>query len=203
MTTLEKLTSAEVVGKYDLAEIQKILNDRLAENEKEKLRSDDRMEMHLLIRGSEIGCLNSWWDFYLEKKDTEHPYTETQLIKGFMHAYVMSDVVYTHRDLIDWMLLKMIGKQHLFMTKGEMETYHNLPQQVKVYRGACRDGYSWTLSKEKAQWFCDRNNKVSSQKSKVMEKVVDKSQILAFLNGRKEREVIIIPKRLMNKIKKR
>jgi len=192
-------TNTEIVGKYDLAEIQRKLNEALAENEKEQLRCDSRMERDLMLRGSERNCLQNWWDFYLEKQITPHPYTETQLIKGFRHAYEMTDVVYRYKDLIDWMLCKMMDKKHIFMKKGEMETYNNLPQKIKVYRGACKDGYSWTLSKEKAQWFCDRNNKIFGDNSKVMEKVVDKSQIFAFLNGRKEREVIILPKRLIYK----
>lgn len=73
---------------------------------------------------------------------------------------------------------------------------NSLPEKVKIYRGlgskSRRDGISWTLSKEKAEWFATR----FKDNGEVLTAEANKSDILAFLNGRNEQEIIINPKKL-------
>jgi hypothetical protein len=97
------------------------------------------------------------------------------------------------------------------MTGEEKETYENFPDVVKVYRGIGVDendevnikpehgldiGISWTTDKETSIWFCRRKIIWKNMKPILLESEVKKADILLFLNGRKEFEVIIDPKNL-------
>ena len=42
------------------------------------------------------------------------------------------------------------------MDKEDRETFDSLPEEFMVYRGGEHEHMSWTLSKEKAEWFRDR-----------------------------------------------
>jgi len=97
------------------------------------------------------------------------------------------------------------------MTGEEKKTYENFPDVVKVYRGIGVDendevkikpehgfniGISWTTDKETSIWFCRRKSIWKNMKPILLESEVKKDDILLFLNGRKEFEVIIDPKNL-------
>lgn len=48
-------------------------------------------------------------------------------------------------------------RKELLMTEEELEFFNNLPEEINIYRGAeSIKGISWTLSKEKAEWFAKR-----------------------------------------------
>ena len=51
---------------------------------------------------------------------------------------------------------------------------------------------SWTLNKEKAEWFAHRFN----QDGTVYEAQIDKKHIFAIFNGRNESEVVLDPQYL-------
>lgn len=76
---------------------------------------------------------------------------------------------------------------------SDIATFKSLPQTLTVYRGGSSGGYSWTLSKEKAQWFSRRNVRNNKQhKGELWQLDIDKSEIAWYTNGRNEKEVIII-----------
>ena len=98
---------------------------------------------------------------------------------------------------------------NFMMNNDELEIFNNLPDKFKVYRGinesgteniAYDEGISWTLSKEKAKWFATRFTE--NKKPKVLELEVHKNtpypknkgdnpKAVAYLNGRKEKEIIV------------
>ena len=69
-----------------------------------------------------------------------------------------------------------------------------------VYRGigteSRENGISWTLDKEKATWFARRFSE-----GYVIQGTVEKKDILAFFNDRKEKEVISSPRNVKEKVK--
>lgn len=80
--------------------------------------------------------------------------------------------------------------QEYFMDEKEREAFNKLPDQLTIYRGhqgVNKDGLSWTLSQEKAEWFANR----FSADGKVVSKTIAKDQIFAYLSGRNEEEIII------------
>jgi hypothetical protein len=82
------------------------------------------------------------------------------------------------------------------MDEEELEFFKNLPDEITIYRGyrkrKNKKGLSWTLSKERAEWFSRRFARTDSEAA-VVKRVVKKSQVLAYFNGRKEDEILLKP----------
>jgi hypothetical protein len=83
------------------------------------------------------------------------------------------------------------GRENL-MDWDERLAYESLADTVTVYRGCQKglneDGISWTLKKEKAEWFATRFGK----EGKVLEMRINKEKIVAVFTGRNEFEAVII-----------
>lgn len=81
-------------------------------------------------------------------------------------------------------------KRQYLMDWDEQLALSSLADTVKVYRGCQKgineDGISWTLKRDKAEWFANRFSKDGI----VIEKEISKSDIIAVFTGRNEFEVI-------------
>lgn len=86
------------------------------------------------------------------------------------------------------------------MTEEELHQYNELEEKVTVYRGVTTynakniKALSWTLDREKAEWFAHRFDEDGT----VYEAEINKKYILAVFNGRNESEVVVDPKGLQN-----
>ena len=92
-------------------------------------------------------------------------------------------------------LLKAREKsKSLFMDKKERRVFDKLPEVLTVYRGYTngknKDGFSYTLSKEKAKWFSERFSHKGA--GAVLTRTIEKSKVFAYVDGRGEQEIIII-----------
>lgn len=81
------------------------------------------------------------------------------------------------------------GREHKIMKSSDRQALKRLPKQVKVYR-VCRDKadeekWNWTTSRE----FAERFKKLGEEY--IAEKTIDKSEIFAYFNSRREFEVIL------------
>jgi hypothetical protein len=84
------------------------------------------------------------------------------------------------------------------MTKADLKVFNALPSHIEVFRGSCkRDPYpfSWTTSREKAEWFAKRQMSIRNQTGVVHEMIVQKEQVLAYIGGRNENEIVVLPRR--------
>lgn len=96
-------------------------------------------------------------------------------------------------------LFKAADKK-ILMDKQEFNLFSQFPKTVKVYRGTKLEDYkalSWTLDKQKAVWFSERFLK-NNEKGIVYEAEIDRDYILAYFNGRDEKEVVLDYKKLKN-----
>jgi hypothetical protein len=77
------------------------------------------------------------------------------------------------------------------MDRDEILALSSLPDTVKIYRGCQKgineDGISWTLKRDKAEWFATRLDKDGV----VLEKEIQKKDIIAVFTNRNEFEVIV------------
>lgn len=112
-------------------------------------------------------------------------------------AWIMSenpncDVNVSKEELVDF--FKKADPEYL-MTPEERKQLDELDDTVTVYRGlTSHNAYnvfalSWTLDKEKAEWFAHRFN----EDGKVYQAKIEKKNILALFNGRNESEIIVDP----------
>ncbi|MBS1623431.1 MAG: hypothetical protein JST83_05390 [Bacteroidetes bacterium] len=90
------------------------------------------------------------------------------------------------------------------MNNRERQWLLELPDKIDIYRGMTVDelingdyGISWTLDKTKAEWFAfeyGRNFDTNHLPKTVHHLVIDKSEVVAFLGGRREHEIIYLQK---------
>lgn len=99
------------------------------------------------------------------------------------------------RNLHDWKDLLTSGRAHreAMMDKEEQQFFSNLQQIVSIYRGCTKDlsegGLSWTLDRSVAESYAKR----LGEGGYVLERKRSKREIVAYLNGRDESEIIIRP----------
>ena len=99
------------------------------------------------------------------------------------------DINVTKKECVE--MFKKANKNHL-MSKEEQDTLNALDNEVVVYRGildkSAYNGLSWTLDREKAEWFAHRYN---LDEGKVLKAVVKKTDIMALFMEEGEQEVIV------------
>jgi hypothetical protein len=87
------------------------------------------------------------------------------------------------------------SKKYL-MDKEEYAYYESLPEEITVYRGVGRRrakyGLSWTDDEKVANWFKNRwENITSDNEPMLLKAVINKKDVLAYLNSRGERELVV------------
>jgi len=98
------------------------------------------------------------------------------------------------QNLDEWKILLRDTRpdKEKFMDADELSFYNALPDVVTAYRGYIPGknmaGLSYSLSREKAEWFAAR----WKEKGKVLTIKIPKKKIFAYLNGRNEQEIIIL-----------
>jgi len=82
--------------------------------------------------------------------------------------------------------------RNYLMDWDEQLAHQSLGDTVTVYRGCQKgineDGISWTLKRDKAEWFATR----FGNEGKVLEMSISKEKIVAVFTGRNEFEAVIV-----------
>ena len=108
--------------------------------------------------------------------------------------WIDSESIYINGDRwVEALSQRSDESRAMMMSDEERLELSELPETITVYRGCKRDineqGLSWTLSKSKAEWFAKR---WGNDDGDVITRQIDKSEIVALLNGRGEREIILL-----------
>lgn len=111
-------------------------------------------------------------------------------------AHVWVDTEFPHLREALWRELFARPGVKLMMSREELDVLSSLPQRVNIYRGAVRrkgeSGLSWTLDRGRAAWF-SRRFALDGEEPVVLEGRVNRAEIIAFLTGRNEDEVLVLP----------
>lgn len=108
--------------------------------------------------------------------------------------WLWTDTENVYEHFVPWMALILDHDTkdiRLMMDKEDREYFDSLPEEFTVYRGGEHEHMSWTLSKEKAEWFRDRYEGL--RECKLFEKRIKKDEVLAYINARGEEEIILRP----------
>lgn len=114
----------------------------------------------------------------------------------FADAWVISenpnqDVNVSLKECVKY--FKTTDKKFL-MDEKELSIFDSLPEELTVYRGVAigrnPKGLSYTLSKDKAEWFANRFSEVKGSGT-VIEKHIKKEHVLAYFNSRDEDEIVV------------
>ena len=80
------------------------------------------------------------------------------------------------------------------MYEDDLKVFRALPERFAVYRGYEKgknfEGLSYTLDKDKAEWFSRRFCR--AWKGRVRKRIVKKAGVFAYTDARNEKEVIIL-----------
>ena len=136
----------------------------------------------------------------------ERPYRHDALLKAYgewwtpdldedywnqvARVWIDSENIYQNKYSWRSLLTEQYSNPNLMMNEEEKIFFESLPDEITIFRGGMDDkGFSWTLDKDRACWFANRWN----QDQEVFEKTINKSDALAYLNGRNESEIIYVP----------
>lgn len=122
---------------------------------------------------------------YLLELIKKHPeWSDEQVWDLITDIWIDTEMPYQQRDL--W--------SELFSLRTPTESLvSDLPDEFTIYRGGDEDGYSWTLSEEKAEWFEERNQRFGFKNTQVLKRTVRRKDVLFYNNDREEQEVVILP----------
>lgn len=114
------------------------------------------------------------------------------------HIWGDSENIWQHKDEWHECLTSDRKYKRYFMEPEERKEFKGLPNYLTVYRGCVagenEDGFSWTLNEEKAKWFSTRFlNRGEKHKGIVLQKQIRKTDAFAYLTGRNEFEIILLP----------
>lgn len=145
-----------------------------------KINSVDSAErVFMFLRPQYRLTLFKYTNQYMSPED----FKEVLLFSWIMVEHPLSDVNVTKREMISW--FKKVGY------------ISNLSGVVTIYRGVdsekYRDGISWTLDREKAEWFATR----FTEDGIIYSAKVKSKDILYYISDRGEEEIIVDPKKLM------
>lgn len=109
--------------------------------------------------------------------------------------WIYMDSENLHQDRRYWrMVLTSKRRYRREMTAQEDRmALHEMPKTLTVYRGcSCFDdgGFSWTLSRDKAEWFARR---WKDSGMVVLKGTVNKAKVIAYLTSRGEAEIVAMP----------
>ena len=118
------------------------------------------------------------------------------------HSYDCSDNLFHYKVDLKFAFTYKEPEREYLMNLSERRFLENLPQRITIYRGMTENelkqksfGYSWSLKKEVAEFFANtyqRNFATNRFKKVVHEITIDKNEVIAFFNDRKEFEIIYI-----------
>jgi hypothetical protein len=112
------------------------------------------------------------------------------------------DGFYDYEDLLKLFWYKDYPK--LMMDTDELGFYSQLPQEITIWRGIRVEeeldeeniGFSFTLDKERAEWFAKRFSQDGRGTPMLIEAKVDKDEILSVFLNRGEEEVLVSPDKI-------
>ncbi|HEY1603668.1 MAG TPA: hypothetical protein VGG64_28965 [Pirellulales bacterium] len=88
--------------------------------------------------------------------------------------------------------------RHHIMEKDDRKAFEKLPDVLTIYRGGEHNGLSWTVDKAKAKWFAKRLC-FGTNKPVVRTGTCQKKDVIAYFNGRNEKEIVILPSNIKGK----
>jgi len=123
--------------------------------------------------------------------------TDEEYWQHLRQTWMEVENLWQYRDLIPGLLApphRDKSHRHLMMDEAERRLLNGLPLECIIYRGcgpANEQGWSWTLSAEQAEWFAERSP--GRNGGVVLEGECHRLDIIAFLDGRGEDEILIDP----------
>jgi hypothetical protein len=113
-------------------------------------------------------------------------------------VWVDSENIRENREVWDVILRgdSRRGPSGAMMNDDEYAELRAMDETFTVWQGCTSerdDGWSWTIDKEKAEWFAERFAKLEHAGPRLREATVRRDDVIAYFTGRNESEILIDP----------
>jgi hypothetical protein len=119
-----------------------------------------------------------------------HDMTDSEYWDLLGSIWTDSENLWQYGSLPGYLLRKDRPGRENMMDASEKKFLAGLPEEFVVYRGFQRrnkKGWSWSLSYHKAKWFAERFDQKGAG---VIQATVKKKDVIAYLSGRNEYEIV-------------
>lgn len=102
----------------------------------------------------------------------------------------------TNRELFLTLFNSPRPCREYLMDDGERKALKKLPDRLEIFRGFAGSrgkGLSWTLDRDKAEWFARRFHVVHGKPPMLLEGTCKKSDAFAYFMSRNESEIVVEP----------
>lgn len=128
---------------------------------------------------------------YINEYLSEQDFAELLKIVWIQTEFNSDTTNVSQKEMVNW--FRTANKKYL-MDDKERNRLSSLPNGVSVCRGVrsadYKYGMSWTLNYNKAKWFAER---FDAKTPIIYKTIIQKEDILAYINERNEQEVILDP----------
>lgn len=160
----------------------------------------DRMQrLPDLVRKKEWGIVMSLYEtaFLCEAfARYERQFDDTSYWRILGEVWIQQEQLWPNRHrYLSYFTSKRPDRQCL-MTPEEHTALGALPDEFPIYRGFLGQrgkGMSWTLEESQAEWFAHRFAMGESKQPRLAEGIVAKKHVLAYFDGRNEKEIVVDP----------
>jgi len=133
----------------------------------------------------------------------EHNMTARVFWKTFADVWMDSENLWQDTRLIRRMLSSPRPHRDHAMTAEERRALKKMPDTLTIYRGFSGEGtprgWSWTVNREKGEWFARRPPgplQDSPSDPTLVEATVKKADVIAYFTGRNEWEIVVDPRKV-------
>jgi len=155
--------------------------------------ADSAFQLHMMVDKSYALGFLKYAEPYLSEKDFG------QILSS---AWIANEAPNSDPNISKHRFVRMFRatSPEYLMDAEELSQLQEMDDTVTIYRGVTSHNQtsikalSWTLDRDKAEWFAHR----FGEEGTVYEAQIDKENILALFNGRNEAEVIVDPRHLKN-----
>ena len=133
-------------------------------------------------------------------KEVLNELTDSDYWERLGQMYILTEIVSFQQKTVRDLFSSSRPEREKLMDAEERKILDDLPDEVTIYRGYDLNnskGWSWTLSEEKAEWFANRWRKAyPERKRRVATGKVRKKDIIAYFDGRNEKEIVVNPQKV-------
>lgn len=133
---------------------------------------------------------------YADKMDDKSYWQSLEMV------WTMWEQMFPHKKVFLSLFQARRSQRQYLMNAGERRALMNMPKEFTVYRGFIGnrgEGLSWTIDRSKAEWFACRFAMLHDRGSpRICEGRVKKKDVLAYFNGRKEKEIVVDPAKVFS-----
>jgi hypothetical protein len=182
---IEQHINKKITAKKAIEKIDKWFLDLVADN-----KIEDWNHLGVLLGSNTLADL--FFKIYKQVDDKTY-------WKLLGYCYTNSYLGFDEKFLLKLLFTSKKPFREFLMNKEDKNLFDTFPEELTIYRGCSLSEieskdyrFSWTLSKDVANFFAFEYHRNKNTECGVVELTVKKEKLLAYFNGRQEEEIIFL-----------